>query len=148
MFAQILGLDLSEIDWWWWALTAVLVGVLAHVAIAAFLVWMPPNYLVKGGDWLSYRHSPPGWALIGLKNVLGAALVIAGIMMLVLPGPGMVACLVGVTLLDFPGKREMQCWLINRPGVLPKVNGLRRWFGKPPLVAEVGKARRAAAKRA
>src|SRR5690349_20129528 len=46
--------------------------------------------------------------LMILNNTLGAVLVLAGIAMLVLPGQGLLTLLVGVFMMDFPGKRRLQ----------------------------------------
>ena len=51
-----------------------------------------------------------------------------------IPGPGVLIIFVGIMLLDFPGKRELERRLVSRPGILGKINGLRTRYGKPPLV--------------
>jgi hypothetical protein len=77
----------------------------------------------------------PVWIVILtiLRNVLGAVLLVLGVLMLFLPGQGMLAILVALFLLDFPGKRRLQRWLISRPAVHRSVNALRRRAGRPPL---------------
>ena len=70
-----------------------------------------------------------------LKNVLALGLVVLGIAMLVLPGQGILAILLGVMLGDFPGKLRLQRWLIARPKVMNSLNWLRRKFRKPPFDA-------------
>ncbi|WP_447980744.1 hypothetical protein [Candidatus Nitrospira bockiana] len=54
--------------------------------------------------------------------------------MLVLPGQGVLAILVGLTLLDFPGKRQLQSRLVRQRKVLESLNGIRRKFHRPPLL--------------
>jgi hypothetical protein len=68
------------------------------------------------------------------KNALGAVLVLAGLIMLVLPGQGLLTIVVGLVLLDFPGKYRFERWLIGRKRVLASLNWLRRRAGKPPLL--------------
>jgi hypothetical protein len=46
----------------------------------------------------------------------------------------MLTILIGVMLLNFPGKRRLERWLVSRPRVLPVINRLRARFGKPPLL--------------
>jgi hypothetical protein len=41
-------------------------------------------------------------------------------------------------LLDFPGKRRLEQWLVRRAAVLSAINRLRQRYGKPPLVVEGG----------
>ena len=40
-----------------------------------------------------------------LKNVFGLGALVLGVLMLFLPGQGLLMVLVGISLLDFPGKR-------------------------------------------
>jgi hypothetical protein len=53
--------------------------------------------------------------------------------MLVLPGQGVLTVLIGVTLLDFPGKQRLEARIVGHRRVLGKVNSLREKFGKPPF---------------
>lgn len=58
--------------------------------------------------------------------------------MLFTPGPGVLTILIGVMLLNFPGKRRLERKLVERPRVLEAINRLRARFGKAPLILEVG----------
>ena len=68
-----------------------------------------------------------------LKNVIGGVLAVAGVIMLVTPGQGILTLLVGLLLMEFPGKRQLELRLIRRPRVLATINAMRHKFGKPPL---------------
>ena len=74
------------------------------------------------------------------KNLLGVVLVIVGVILSLpgVPGQGLLTILLGVMLLDLPGKRRMEQWLVSRPNVLRFVNKLRERYGRPPLVVEKG----------
>jgi hypothetical protein len=122
--------------WWSGALSlAMFLGTLLVVPV--LLVKMPADY------FLHDRHeTPPDWrgqhpalrwsARIG-KNLLGGLLVGMGILMLVLPGQGLLTILLGVSLLDLPGKRRVEMALLRRRGVSRAVNWLRRKYERPPL---------------
>lgn len=69
--------------------------------------------------------------LIG--NIAGALLVLFGIVMLVTPGPGVVALLLGLMLCRFPGKHALLRHIAMRPGVFASLNRLRRHQGKSPF---------------
>jgi hypothetical protein len=73
-----------------------------------------------------------------LKNVIGAGVVGLGLLLSFpgIPGQGILTILIGVMLLDFPGKRRLERAVIRRPRVLGAVNRLRARYGKPPLVLE------------
>jgi len=68
-----------------------------------------------------------------VKNVVGAVFVFAGFLMLFLPGQGVLTMLIGISMLDFPGKRKIEATLIGQPTVLSVINGMRQKFNKPPL---------------
>ena len=62
-------------------------------------------------------------------------MVVLGIVMTLplVPGPGIVFLLLGVSLVDVPGKRRFQRYLISRPMVLKSVNKLRARWHRPEL---------------
>jgi hypothetical protein len=72
-------------------------------------------------------------ALLVLKSLIGALLIGVGILMLVLPGQGLISILAGLFLLQFPGKRRVELWLLRLPGVLRAINSLRARAKHPPL---------------
>lgn len=67
------------------------------------------------------------------KNALGALLLVLGAAMLVLPGQGLLTILVGLLLIDFPGKYRLERRLLGGPRVLRAINALRERWKKPPL---------------
>jgi hypothetical protein len=69
-----------------------------------------------------------------LKNVVGAVFLFAGFLMLFLPGQGVLTMLIGISMLDFPGKRKIEAKLIGQPTILGVINTMRRKYAKPPLV--------------
>src|SRR3982751_2179668 len=69
------------------------------------------------------------------KNVAGVVLVLLGLVMALpgIPGQGILTMIVGITLIDFPGKRGMERRLIGRPRILRSINRLRARFHRAPL---------------
>ncbi len=68
-----------------------------------------------------------------LKNILGAALITLGIVLLVLPGQGVLTIITGVILMDFPNKYQLECRMAGRPSILKTMNWFRKRFNKRPL---------------
>jgi hypothetical protein len=141
---------LSTFDLTWskvlWGLGLYLVTFLGSTVVAAWLVIrLPATYFCDAypRDVWGERRPVLRWTGILLKNLLGILLVVlGGIMALpVIPGPGILMLVLGVMLLDFPGKRRLEQWLIHRATVLNAMNRLRQRYGKPPLVVEHGGAR-------
>lgn len=61
---------------------------------------------------------------------------LAGIAMLVLPGQGLLTILIGLLLLDFPGKRAVELRLVRRPAIRGFLDRMRQKRGVPPFVLE------------
>ncbi|HYE61352.1 MAG TPA: hypothetical protein VD997_05095 [Phycisphaerales bacterium] len=121
----------------WLSSASLLLFVLSLVLVPLYLVRMPADALAAGrrpSRWLLAR---PRWqrvALRVLKNALAVLLIVGGVAMLALPGQGLLTLLLGVLLLDFPGRARVQQWLITRPRVIRPINWLRRKARKEPLV--------------
>ena len=105
------------------------------IAIPIILVRLPPHYFDERHPrtWMENHH--PVLRMVGhvLKNVVGAVFLAAGFAMLFLPGQGILTMLIGLSLLDFPGKRRLEGKLVGQPSVLRTINGIREKFGRPPL---------------
>ena len=80
------------------------------------------------------RHRVARATVRVVKNVLGGALLVAGIAMMVLPGQGVVTVLVALSLLEFPGKRALELRLIRQPQVNRVINWIRARSGRLPLL--------------
>ena len=61
--------------------------------------------------------------------------------MLFLPGQGVLTILIGLSLLEFPGKRRLEAKIVGQPTVLSTINNMRAKFGKPPLILAPESAR-------
>ncbi len=129
---------IREYAWLGWYLTAASVAMflVTLLAVPAVLVRIPADYFRRERravtPWRN-RHPVLGWTVRIGKNVVGWVLVAAGIAMLVLPGPGLVAILVGIMLAEFPGKFRLERWIVSRPRVLRVVNRHRRTRGVEEL---------------
>ena len=104
---------------------------------AAIIVRWAPNHF-KGETqppfWIDRPHVVRIAGLVA-KNVAGYVLAFVGVVMALpgVPGQGVLMILIGLTLVNFPGKRRLEIALIRRPSVLRAVNMLRKRFGRPAL---------------
>ncbi len=97
---------------------------------------LPTDYFVRPERvvWRSSFDAPLlSSAIAVFKNLLGLLLVVLGLIMLVTPGQGIVTLLIGLLLMNFPGKYYLERWLVLRPGVLRGLNWLRHRQGKLPF---------------
>ena len=72
-------------------------------------------------------------AFILLKNILGIIFIIAGVVMLILPGQGILMIVAGLLFVDFPYKYKVESWIIKHPVVLRSINRLRVKAKQSPL---------------
>jgi hypothetical protein len=116
--------------------TSVVGFVGSLIAIPLILVRLPPDYFDTRvpRHWMKDHH--PVLRVIGLvaKNVIGVVFFLAGFAMLFLPGQGILTILIGVSLMDFPGKQLLEAKLIGQRTVLNAINAMRKKFDKPPLM--------------
>jgi uncharacterized membrane protein SpoIIM required for sporulation len=68
-----------------------------------------------------------------LRNLLALLLILAGFLMLFLPGQGLLTLLLGIMVGHFPGKYRLEQWFIRQPGILGGLNWFRERGGHPPL---------------
>ena len=122
---------------------AIVIGVaILTTAIGiAMVVWIPADH------FKSDRPQPTSWwrsqpvlygSVVVLKNAAGLVFLALGVVMALplVPGPGLVFMLLGLSLLDFPGKRTMEKRLLAVPAVIGFLNGVRARFGRLPLVLD------------
>lgn len=120
----------------WFAVSSVFMFVGTLIAIPIILMRLPADYfdIRKPRPWMENHH--PILRLLGhiVKNVVGAIFLFAGFLMLFLPGQGVLTMLIGLSLIEFPGKRRVEAKIVGQSTVLSTINSMRAKFGKPPLI--------------
>jgi hypothetical protein len=135
MFAWLHGHD--AVLWWMGALSVVaFVGTL--IALPILVARIPADYFRRDRGHAS-RHQAQSSVLrvlgVLLKNLLGVVLILAGVAMLVLPGQGILTILIGLMLMNFPGKHALERRLVQQPSVLRAINWMRARAHQPDLQA-------------
>lgn len=135
VIARVTGIGLV------WGFVIFLVTFTFSLAVTVFvLVKLPATYFHHDHDrdfWVE-RHRALRWTGIAAKNIFGAILVVLGAIMSLpgVPGQGVLTILLGVMLLDFPGKRRLERKLVCQPRVRHAIDRIRARFGRPPLVLD------------
>jgi hypothetical protein len=109
-------------------------------ALGIVMVKIPANYFsshyvhdfLPGSSWIVR------WGAVILKNIFGVFLILLGIVLSLpgVPGQGILTILLGLIMLDIPGKRPLEARIIKRPAVLAAINNLRARYSKPPLLMD------------
>ncbi len=114
--------------------------ILSFAAIVLVMVKIPAHYFSPHykDDFLPDSHWTVKWGAMILKNVLGVLLILLGIILSLpgIPGQGLLTILLGLIMLDIPGKRPLEAKIIQRPAILAAINKLRARFKKPPLILD------------
>lgn len=122
------------LPWVFWLSVLTFFGSL--IALPLVIIRMPSDYFVRTGP------SPDSWrashpliriAFRFMKNVLGLIFLVAGLIMLFTPGQGILAALVGLSLLDIPGKQAWERRVVTHPRVYRVLNRIRLQAGRPRL---------------
>ena len=110
------------------------------VIVSFILIKLPASYFQESHPREFWTDRHPILRLIGKigKNALGVALVLLGVVLSLpgIPGQGLITILLGIMLLDLPGKRRLELKLVSRPRIFNAINKLRHRFGKPALVLD------------
>jgi len=115
-----------------------LVSFFANLGIVSLiLVKIPANHFSKSRKtkfWAGPRPWLHAAKVIG-KNIGGVLLVALGVVLSLpgVPGQGLLTVLLGIMLLDFPGRHRLEQKLLSKPSILNSINKLRDRFGKKPL---------------
>ena len=118
------------------SLLSVITFIATLLIIPMMVVKMPEDYFLYDKSHLKdFRRQHPIIRLFSVifKNILGTVFIVAGVIMLILPGQGVLTILIGFTLVNFPRKRALERWIIQNQAVHKVVNWIRAKAGKPPV---------------
>jgi len=114
--------------------------VFSFLCIGVVMVKIPENYFSSHyqQDFMPGSRLFVRWGAVILKNLFGVFLICLGIVLSLpgVPGQGVLTILLGLIMLDIPGKRPLEARIIKRPAVLSAINDLRARYNKPPLVMD------------
>ena len=127
----------------WLKAHGLVVGIVSGASLvgsiflcALVIAYLPFDYFLAKRR-VSRIRQPVLWGvLIVLKNLLAVILIIVGIILIPLPGQGVLTVLIGLVISDIPGKRKLERRIIRSPAVLSALNHIRSRFNRPLLVLD------------
>ncbi len=111
--------------------------LLSLALVPVLLARIPVDYFIQperpraSGTKIARIHYSLTW---GLRNTLALLLVLAGLLMLVLPGQGLLTIFLGLFTADFPGKKKLEKKLVSIPSIHTSINWIRQKKGVQPLL--------------
>ena len=121
---------------YWWMLAGSAVVVLAAAVAVPFVITkLPADYFStdRKASPLKNFPFPFNYVILFLKNLIGVVLVLYGIILLFVPGQGILTILAGLTLMNFPGKRKLIRKVVSKRVILEGINWIRRKAGKKEM---------------
>jgi len=130
-------LDWLKMHAWGLAILSAALAIATAAAGFAILMTLPEDHFLRNEE--ETPSAKPRRAihviLLVLKNFLGACIVVVGAIMSLplVPGPGLVMLIIGLSLMSFPGKRKLELTILRAPLALGAINWLRSKGGRPSL---------------
>lgn len=122
----------------WIGLISFLTFLFGLLLMPFVIMRLPEDYFLppQNGDQTSTVLRDSSTLFLVFKNLMGGVLLCLGVVMLFLPGPGLMVALIGLSLVDIPGKRWVLGRILNISRLRSAINGLRGKRGRPPLKFE------------
>lgn len=124
---------------YWLAGFSLLLTCVSLLLVPWLIVRLPADYFVgdkrRRAAW-ALRHPLLRWSVLIVRCLAGPLLVLMGLLLLALPGQGLLTILVGMLVAAYPGKYRVERWLVGRPPVLRSINWLRQRAGRDPLLLD------------
>lgn len=120
----------------WLSVVSLLTFVGSLLALPWFVGVIPEDYFLHNRTIKStskQRNKTVHLLLLIGRNLLGCTLLLGGILMLFLPGQGLITIAISMLLLDYPGKKKLELRIISYPSILNGINWLRAKGNHPPL---------------
>lgn len=120
----------------WVAATSAVVFVVSLLSLPWLAARIPQDYFhSRKRHPTPWKQSHPvvRWLYLLGKNLLGLLLLIGGLLMIFLPGQGLLTMAMGLLLMDYPGKFALERRVVRIRAVRNSINWLRAKTGTLPL---------------
>ena len=117
-------------------ISSIFIFLISILGISWFVAQIPEDYfLLSKRQTSKWQQQKPilRFVVVVAKNILGLSLIIGGLLMLVLPGQGLLTIVTGLLLVNYPGKYKLEQKLVLMPSIYKALNWIRFKAKKPPL---------------
>ena len=118
----------------WLGVVSSIIFLISLLSIRWLVCMIPSDYFIKKEQSKFKSNYPVAWIISSIiKNIFGYVLIFGGILMLVLPGQGLITIFIGLMLSSYPGKYKIEKKIISIPRIFRTINWLRKKSDEPPL---------------
>ena len=119
----------------WLGIVSSVIFLVSLLSIGWLVSLIPSDYFINRKESKFKLNYPVAWIVsVVIKNIFGYILIFGGILMLILPGQGLITIFVGLLLSNYPGKYSIEKRIIATPKILKSINWLRKRSNEPPLI--------------
>lgn len=119
------------------ALCSILVFIISLASLPWLVAKIPEDYFLHRKRKKTLPLTTTAFArylfLRLARNLVGLILLVGGFLMLFIPGQGILTMVMGLILMDYPGKYSVEKAIIGYPAVFKGLNWLRARANKLPL---------------
>jgi len=116
---------------------SVLILVFSIAGMGWFIAQIPADYFIhnkrQAKHWNKYS-AQARIVIIIFKNIFGGIMLLSGLFLLVLPGQGLLTMIIGLLLIDYPGKFQLEQKIISIPSIFRSLNWFRAKARKTNLL--------------
>ena len=126
----------------WLGFFSVMTFFASLLGVPWLILRMSPEYFIRHRIEVRKRHNrhPVLTVLLYcIRNVVGVLLLAAGSAMLILPGQGLLTLLIGLSVMDFPGKHYLLERCIKIDTIRHSLNWIRRKGEKEQFIFSADK---------
>jgi len=113
---------------------SILILLFSIIGMGWFVAQIPEDYFIhdkrQAGYWIKYSSQARIVIMIS-KNIFGGIMLISGLFLLILPGQGLLTIIIGLLLIDYPGKFRLEQKIISIPSIFRGLNWFRAKAKKP-----------------
>lgn len=113
----------------WLAMVSAITFIVSLVIIPWVISKLPTDFFIKvrsGHKDENNKSRLYTTILVLLRNIFGLVFLIAGIIMLFMPGQGILTIVLGISIMAFPGKRRLVNMLLDKSSIQQSLNWIRR----------------------
>ena len=119
----------------WLGIVSSLIFLISLLSIGWLVSLIPSDYFINRKESKFKLNYPVAWIVSTIiKNIFGYILILGGILMLILPGQGLLTIFIGLMLSNYPGKYKIEKKIIAIPRIFKTINWLRKKSDEPPLI--------------
>jgi len=110
---------------------SILLTLVSVLAVPWLIARLPVDFFQHSVERRGWRRQP---LVTFTRNLIGASLVLLGLIMFVTPGPGLIVLLLGLSISRFPGKQRMIRKVLASPRLFDSLNWIREQRNQPPFL--------------